>query len=170
MSFNMAKVNSWQTVINAVAPVFTYFMAYNAGHALNKKLDMFSKPLGARVALVRWVLCSDWSVVSNAVFWLVSWMGAMHALMYVTWFNYGNFELDTDCLSTVCKTCQDVSRIDTIIIEKLYWESFQVDAGLSYYKKILQRNKLLRETIGQEMEYYIQVNLTTFKWIKILDS
>ena len=53
MSFNMAKVNSWQTVINAVAPVFTYFMAYNAGHALNKKLDMFSKPLGARVALVR---------------------------------------------------------------------------------------------------------------------
>ena len=96
MSFNMAKVNSWQSVINVGAPVLTYFMAYNAGHSINKKLGMFSKPLPARVALV-------------------SWMGAMHALMYIVWFNYGNFELDTNSLATVCKSEQEVSLIDTMI-------------------------------------------------------
>ena len=35
-----------------------------------------------------------------------------------------------------------------------------MDAGLNYYNKVLTRNKLLRQIIGEGMEYYIQVSET----------
>ena len=120
MSHSMAKVNSWSPVCNVLAPPFAWFMAYNAGHKMNEKLNMFSKPRYARLALV-------------------GWLGAMHLLLYVMWFNLGNAEFDSGSLEQVCRTREDA------------------EAGLSYYRKVLQRNKLLREMIGEDAHYYIQV-------------
>jgi len=119
MSFCMNKVNSWQAIFNTVAPPLVYFFAYNGGHALNKKLDLFSKP--------RWMRMG-----------IIAMLGAIHVIMYVMWFNYGNLEMDNKVNKNICKTVEEV------------------DAGISYYNKILKRNVLLRRIIGEGMEYYIQ--------------
>ena len=65
-------------------------------------------------------------------------LGAIHVIMYVMWFNYGNLEMDNKVNKNICKTVEEV------------------DAGISYYNKILKRNVLLRRIIGEGMEYYIQ--------------
>ena len=46
------QANSWAAVVNTVAIPLTYFFAYNFGHALNKKLQLFSRPRIFRIGLV----------------------------------------------------------------------------------------------------------------------
>ncbi len=46
-----------------------------------------------------------------------------------------------------------------LIIHFLTWNNIKVDSGISYYKKLLKRNLILRRVIGEEMDYYIQVLL-----------
>ena len=65
-------------------------------------------------------------------------MCAIHLVVYVLWFNYGNLELDNNVDKSICKTIEEV------------------DAGVNYYNKMLKRNVLLRRIIGEGMEYYIQ--------------
>lgn len=119
MSFCMAKVNSYSAVYNTLAPSIFYFSAYNFGHALNKKFNMFEKKRFMRVGFMAW----------NAAF---------HFIAFLLWLNYGNWEVENGIYKQICKTEEEV------------------DAAISYFTKLLQRNILLKKVIGHDIEYYIQ--------------
>jgi len=89
MSFCMAKVNSYGAVYNTFAPSIFYFFAYNFGHALNKKMNMFDKKRFIRLGLI-------------------AWAGAFHFIAYLLWLNYGNWEVDNGIYKEVCKTEKEI--------------------------------------------------------------
>jgi len=89
MSFCMAKANSWAAVVNTVAIPLTYFFAYNFGHALNKKLQLFSRPRIFRIGLVGWISCT-------------------FLALYISWYNFGNLEFDSYIYEDICKTIEQI--------------------------------------------------------------
>jgi len=89
MTFCMAKANSWSAVANTIAIPLTYFFAYNFGHALNKKLQLFSRPRIYRVGFIGWLSCA-------------------YLVIYLAWYNYGNLEFDSTIYKDICKTKEEV--------------------------------------------------------------
>jgi len=60
--------------------------------------------------------------------------------LYILYVNFSNWEGDTDTLTGVCRTREEV------------------EVALGYYEKVVERNKVLRRLVGEGMEYYIQEN------------
>jgi len=89
MSFCMAKANSWLALANTVAMPLTYFFAYNFGHALNKRLQLFSRPRIFRAGFIGWISCA-------------------YLVLYISWYNYGNLEFDSSIYKDICKTKEQI--------------------------------------------------------------
>jgi len=89
MSFCMAKANSWSALANTVAIPLTYFFAYNFGHALNKRLQLFSRPRIFRAGFIGWISCA-------------------YLVLYISWYNYGNLEFDSSIYKDICKTKEQI--------------------------------------------------------------
>jgi len=68
----------------------------------------------------------------------VSWISVSVLLSYLYYINASSLETELDCQEVVCTSLE------------------QLEAGLSYYQKLLRRNVLLRRLLGQESQYYIQ--------------
>ena len=123
---------------NTVAIPLTYFFAYNTGHALNKKLQLFSRPRIYRAGFVGMVSIGV-ELSQCQILDFLGWLSCVYLVLYLFWFNYGNLEFDSAIFKDICKTKEEV------------------DSGISYFNKLLKRNVILRRVIGEEMNYYIQV-------------
>ena len=57
---------------------------------------------------------------------------------YIFYINMSSLEADTDAMTKVCRTQEEVG------------------VALGYFEKVLERNKLVRRLVGEGMEYYVQ--------------
>jgi len=121
MSFCLAKASSWSALLTTAGPglfwVFHYFLAYRVNN--------------------RWKLLETNRFIRLAI---QGFFGVISLCFYIFYYNISNFEADTDALSLVCTTREEV------------------EVALGYFDKVLERNKILRKVIGEGMEYNVQEN------------
>jgi len=119
MSFCLAKASSWFAVMTMVVPSIFWAFHYAMAYRVNNKMRLLERNRFIRLA--------------------IQGMLAIFSIsMYICYFNMSNLEADTDAMTFICTTREEV------------------EVALGYFEKVLERNKVLRKLVGEGMEYYVQ--------------
>ena len=92
---------------------------------------------------VKWIFKNvKWMIFNNGFtcsYNLISvFLASLTLCSYIFYMNMSSLEADTDAMTKVCRTKEEVQ------------------VALGYFEKVLERNKLVRRLVGEGMEYYVQ--------------
>lgn len=123
--------NTYYVYLNGMAAASSFMTSYLAGRFVNRRLNLYKRPLGHRLGLYA----------------ILGFLGGV------------TFLLMKDMITTSLEMWSDEKAAD---IGKDY-----VLGGLEYYECLIERNKALREAMGENGDKYYTAGGNVKEWIRV---